>query len=90
MQIVIPSAQVDRKNDALVYSIGKEHAVTAPGAIVSTKIETVHPEEIFVPGLNLFLVSLDRLTVVSNSHELIGNGSDDKCYISSSFEGTSF
>jgi len=92
VQIVIPGAQVGRKNDVFVCSMGSEHAVAAKGvyiAIVSTKMEIGKPEEEVAPGLKLLGQIMQRFTTVATTYEPVGDGSDDKCYISASFDGSS-
>jgi len=91
-QIVIPGPQVGRQNDIFVCSISSSHAVSARGvyiAIVSTKMETGKPEEEIAPGLALLGHIMQRFTTVATTYEPISDGSDDQCFISSSFDGTS-
>lgn len=91
-QIVIPAAQVGRKNDIFVCSVGSAHCVAARGvyiAIVSTKMESDKPEEELAPGLNLLGQVMQRFMTVATTYEPVGDGDDDKCYISSSFDGSS-
>jgi Rab GDP dissociation inhibitor len=92
VQIVIPGPQVGRVNDVFVCCVGNSLAVTAPGvyvAIVSTLIEKGNPDEDVAPGLQLLGPILKRFTSVSSTYSPVGDGSDDKCYISSSFDATS-
>merc|ERR1740136_423007 len=68
------------------------HSVAAKGvyiAIVSTKLEDGKPEEEIAPGLALLGEIMQRFMSVGTTYEPIGDGSDDKCYISSSFDGSS-
>ena len=47
-QIIIPGAQVGRKNDIFVCSVGAAHSVATRGvyvAIISAKLEARKPEE---------------------------------------------
>jgi Rab GDP dissociation inhibitor len=91
-QIIIPGPQVGRKNDIFVCSVSSAHAVSARGiyiAIVSTKMETGKPEEEIAPGLVLLGHIMQRFTTVATTYEPISDGSDDQCFISSSFDGTS-
>lgn len=91
-QIIIPGPQVGRKNDIFVCSVSSSHNVSAKGvyiAIVSTKMEKGSPEEEVAPGLNLLGHIMQRFTTVATTYEPIGTGEDDKCFISSSFDGTS-
>lgn len=91
-QIIIPGPQVGRVNDIFVCSVSSPHAVSARGihiAIVSTKIEKGQPEQEIEPGLLLLGHIMQRFTTVATTYEPVGDGSSDKCYISSSFDGTS-
>jgi len=91
-QIIIPGPQVGRKNDIFVCSVSSAHAVSARGiyiAIVSTKMEAGRPEEEIAPGLALLGNIIQRFTTVATTYEPNEDGSKDKCFISSSFDGTS-
>lgn len=92
VQIVIPGPQVGRVNDVFVCSMGSALAVTAKGiyiAIVSTLIEMGNPDEDVAPGLKLLGPILKRFTSVTSTYEPVHDGSQDKCFISSSFDATS-
>jgi Rab GDP dissociation inhibitor len=91
-QIIIPGPQVGRKNDIFVCSVSSSHAVSARGvyiAIVSTKMEVGKPEDEIKPGLALLGSILQRFTTVATTYEPNEDGTKDKCFISSSFDGTS-
>jgi len=92
VQIIIPGPQVGRKNDIFICSLTNTHAVSAKGvyiAIVSTKVEKSKPEEDVAPGIELLGHVMQRFTAVATTYEPVSDGSSDKCYISSSFDGTS-
>ena len=92
VQIVIPGPQVGRVNDIFVCCMGHGLQVSAQGiyvAIVSTLIEKGNPDEDVAPGLLLLGPILKRFTSVSTTYEPVSDGSDDKCFISSSFDATS-
>jgi len=91
-QIIIPGPQVNRKNDIFVCSVSSAHSVSAKGiyiAIVSTKMEVGKPEEEIAPGLKLLGPILQRFTSIATTYEPVSSGATDKCFISSSFDGTS-
>jgi len=91
-QIIIPGPQVGRINDIFVCSMSNAHNVSAKGvyiAIVSTKMEKGEPENEVAAGLKLLGHVMQRFTTVVTTYEPVGSGEDDKCYISSSFDGTS-
>jgi len=92
VQIVIPGPQVDRVNDVFVCSVGHSLQVAAAGitiAIVSTFAEKGEPDLDVAPGLQLLGPILKRFTSVTTTYEPVADGSADKCFISSSFDGTS-
>mmetsp|Transcript_23805 Transcript_23805/g.22839 ORF Transcript_23805/g.22839 Transcript_23805/m.22839 type:complete len:464 (-) Transcript_23805:124-1515(-) len=91
-QIIIPGPQVGRKNDIFVCSMSSEHAVSARGvyiAIVSTKVEKGEPDKEIESGLLLLGNIMQRFTTVVTTYEPVADGSEDRCFISSSFDGTS-
>lgn len=91
-QIIIPGPQVGRKNDIFVCSVSSSHAVSASGvyiAIVSTKMELGKPEEEIAPGLSLLGTIIQRFTTVATTYEPNEDGTNDNCFISSSFDATS-
>eukprot|EP00520_Triparma_pacifica_P003764 CAMPEP_0118656808 /NCGR_PEP_ID=MMETSP0785-20121206/13679_1 /TAXON_ID=91992 /ORGANISM="Bolidomonas pacifica, Strain CCMP 1866" /LENGTH=489 /DNA_ID=CAMNT_0006549677 /DNA_START=41 /DNA_END=1506 /DNA_ORIENTATION=- len=91
-QIIIPGPQVNRKNDVFVCCLGSQQNVVAKGiyvAIVSTKVETQDPARELVPGLRLLGQILQRFDSVSDCYEPLQDGLTDRCFISSSFDGTS-
>jgi Rab GDP dissociation inhibitor len=91
-QIVIPGPQVGRKNDIFVCAMSHGLAVASPGiyvAIVSTLIEKGNPDEDVAPGLQILGPILQRFMSVSSTYEPVSDGSDDKCFISASFDATS-
>lgn len=91
-QIVIPGPQVGRKNDIFVCSVSSSHHVSARGiyiAIVSTKMEGGKPEEEIQHGLALLGHIMQRFTTVATTYEPISDGTEDQCFISGSFDGTS-
>jgi len=92
VQIVIPGPQVGRKNDIFVCSISSSHSVSYNGvhiAIVSTQMEADDPEAEIAPGLTLLGEIMQRFTTCATTYEPVADGADDKCYISSSFDGSS-
>jgi Rab GDP dissociation inhibitor len=92
VQIVIPGPQVGRINDVFVCSMGNALQTTAPGiyvAIVSTLVEKGQPDDDVTPGLQLLGNILKRFTSVATTYEPVEDGSNDKCFISRSFDATS-
>ena len=92
VQIIIPGPQVGRINDVFVCCMGNALQVSAKGvyiAIVSTIVEKGNPDEDVAPGLQVLGPILKRFTSMSTTYEPVSDGSDDNCYIASSFDGTS-
>jgi Rab GDP dissociation inhibitor len=92
VQIVIPGSQVQRTNDVFVCCMGNALSVSAPNvyiAIVSTIAEKENPDDDIAPGLQLLGPIRHRFTSVSKTYEPIADGSQDKCFISKSLDGTS-
>jgi len=92
VQVIVPGPQVGRENDVFVCCVSSAHAVSAKGvyiAIVSTKAEKGNPEEDIAPGIELLGQVMQKFTSVVTTYEPVSDGSDDKCFISSSFDGTS-
>jgi len=91
-QIILPGPRVGRKNDIFVCSISSSHCVSARGvyiAIVSTKMESGKPDEEIAPGLALLGNIMQSFTTVVTTYEPVADGTSDKCFISSSFDGSS-
>jgi len=92
LQIIIPGAQVNRKNDVYVCALGDQQKVTAQGvyvAIVSTQVETSDPVTELNCGLQLLGQILQRFDSVVDCFAPVGDGLADRCFISSSFDGAS-
>ena len=63
VQIIIPAAQVKRKNDVYVCMVSFAHNVASNGkyiAIVSTTVETTNPINELAPGFNLLGKIIER------------------------------
>ena len=52
-------------------------------------MEAGKPEEEIAPGLAVLGNIMQRFTTVATTYEPISDGSDDQCFISSSFDGAS-
>jgi len=92
VNIIIPGPQVGRVNDVFVCCTGHGLAVAPKGiyiAIASTLIEKGNPDEDVAPGLQIMGPILKRFTSVTSTYSPVEDGTKDKCFISSSFDGTS-
>jgi len=91
-QIIIPAAQVKRRNDIYVCVISFAHFVASQGkyiAIVSTTCESANPSAEVQPGIDLLGKVLERFDSVSTLFAPVGSGREDKCYVSKSYDATS-
>lgn len=92
VQIIIPAAQVKRRNDIYVCMVSFAHMVASNGkyiAIVSTEVETRDPASEVGPGIALLGNILERFDSVSDLRVPIAPGAGDSCYISKSYDATS-
>ena len=77
LQIIIPSTQLNRKNDIYVVLISNSHQVTAPGkyvAICSTVVETATPMRELAPALGLLGTIMTRFDDVVPLYEPLSDG----------------
>jgi len=91
-QIIIPQKQVGRKNDIYVGVISYDHKVALDGkyiAIVSSTVETENPAAELEPGFKLLGPIEHKFLSVTDMFEPISNGTEDKCFISTSFDPSS-
>lgn len=92
VQIIIPAAQVGRRNDIYVCMVSNAHAVSAPNmfiAICSTTVETEDPIRELNAGLKLLGNIVERFDSVSELLVPNSDGKDDKCFISQAYDATS-
>lgn len=91
VQIIIPQNQVQRKHDIYIASVSSAHSVCAKDyfiAIVSTIVETETPENEIEPGLNLLGPITEKFVYTSDLYEPIENGTNDKVFVSKSYDAT--
>nr|CAG8506814.1 5976_t:CDS:2 [Entrophospora candida]CAG8525352.1 5603_t:CDS:2 [Entrophospora candida] len=92
VQLIIPQNQVQRKHDIYIASVSSTHNVCAPDyqlAIVSTIVETDRPENEIKPGLDLLGPIVEKFISVSDLEEPIDDGTNDKVFVSRSYDATS-
>ena len=92
LQIIIPAAQLKRKNDVYVVLVSNSHQVTAPGkyvAICSTTVETSDPLKELQPALALLGPIMTKFDDVVDLYTPKADGTSDGCFISKSFDATS-
>ena len=92
VQIIIPAAQVKRKNDIYVCVTSFAHCVASAGkyiAIVSTTVESGEPQREVQPGIDLLGRIIERFDSVSTLFAPVASGRDDNCFISRSYDATS-
>ncbi|EGC37087.1 Rab GDP dissociation inhibitor alpha [Dictyostelium purpureum] len=92
LQIIIPQKQVKRESDIYVGVISAPHMVCPKGkfiAIVSTTVETADPEKELAPAYALLGQIQEKFVSISDFYEPIGDGVQDKIFISKSYDATS-
>lgn len=92
VQVIIPAAQVGRRNDIYVCMVSNAHLVCAKTfyvAIVSTTVETADPIRELDAGIRLLGNVVHRFDSVSEVLHPVADGIADRCFISKSFDATS-
>lgn len=90
-QIIIPQSTVGRKSDIYVCMVSFAHNVAAKGyfiAIVSTTVETSHPEGELKPGLDLLGDIKEKFVSVNDVFVPVDDGEKSKVFISTSYDAT--
>ncbi|XP_064631856.1 rab GDP dissociation inhibitor alpha-like [Lineus longissimus] len=90
-QIIIPQIQANRKSDIYVCCVSGAHQVANQEyylAIVSTTVETDHPEEELMPGLQLLGPIEKKFVAVCDLFEPTDDGTQSKLFISTSYDAT--
>jgi len=88
-QVIIPQKQVGRKNDIYISCISSSHNVCPKGkyiAIVSSIVETNDPERELKPAFDLLGAVLEKFTNVTPMLVPVDNGTEDKAFISTSYD----
>jgi Rab GDP dissociation inhibitor len=88
-QIILPQHQLKRKNDIYISLLSHDFAVVPKGkyvAFVSTIKETNNPEEEIKPGLVQLGKIDEQFLLVDPLYEPIGDGKNEKLYISKSYD----
>lgn len=91
-QIIIPQKQVKRRSDIYIGCISFAHNVVSKGkyvAIVSTTVETQEPLKELKPGLDLLGPIAEQFVSIVDTFEPIADGTQDKVFISTSYDATS-
>jgi len=92
LQLIIPMNQVNRKNDIYVACVSSAQNVSPKGfwiAIVSTVVETSTPENEIKVGLDLLGTIEEKFIGISDVFAPLSDGSEDKVFISKSYDATS-
>merc|ERR1712150_51987 len=92
-QIIIPASAVTppRKSDIYVCSMSFHHFVAAGGkflAVLSTNAETADPEKELDVAMALLGPVEETFSWVTDSYDPAGDGTDDNCFITSSYDAT--
>jgi len=95
-QVIIPQRESGRSHDIYILCLSSAHCVVPEGkylVIISTEMNEkeaqLKPEQVFAPALKVIGPTMHRFSQVSDIFEPITNGTEDNCYISRSYDGTS-
>jgi Rab GDP dissociation inhibitor len=90
-QIIIPAAQVGRKNDIYISCVSFHHQVCAKGkyvAVISTNVESKDPHTELIPALRLLDAIDEEFCWVSDTYEAANDPSADNVYITNSYDAS--
>jgi Rab GDP dissociation inhibitor len=91
-QIILPQKQIGRRSDIYVSCVSSSHNVCAKGkyiAIASTTVETNNPEAELKPAFDLMGPIIEKFTSVSPMLVPTDDGTQDKIFVSTSYDATS-
>jgi len=91
-QIILPQKQLKRSNDVYISILSSQHKVVPKGkylAIVSTRVETKEPEKEVEPALALLGKMVCKFHHRVPFYEPASDGSEDKCFLTASYDATS-
>jgi len=92
VQIIIPNAELKRKNDIYISCVSDTHEVAPKGhyiVLVSTFVETNNPQAELTPGLKLLGPILQQFWSVDPLYVGNNNSSVEGIHISNSYDATS-
>jgi Rab GDP dissociation inhibitor len=91
-QIIIPASQIKgRKHDIYVCMTSYKHNVVSDGkycAVISYDVETSDPESELTPAMQLLGKVDEKFFWVSDQYAPVGDGKNDNCFITSSYDAT--
>jgi len=91
-QIIIPQKQAKRNSDIYIGCISAAHNVCPKGkfiAICSTTVETADPVKELKPALDILGPIVDQFVSIVDTYEPLSDGTNDKVFISTSYDATS-
>jgi len=92
VQIILPNAELKRKNDIYISCVSDTHEVAPKGhyiVLVSTFVETSNPKAELQPGLALLGNVLHQFWSVDPLYVPINNSKEEGIHISNSYDATS-
>jgi Rab GDP dissociation inhibitor len=92
VQVIIPAKQLGRHTDTYISMVSSSHQICSNGiyvAIVSTTVESAHPEKEIEPALALLGPILDMFVSVSTLYEPLEDGKASNLWISKSYDASS-
>ena len=90
-QIIIPQKQLNRKNDIYLSMVSYTHHVASKNwfiAMVSTTVETEHPEIEIKPALDLLGPIRQKFVSISPMYKPTDSGAQSQVFISESYDAT--
>lgn len=95
-QVIIPAMSLDktefkRKSDIYICSVSYAHNVCAEGkyvAVISANVENADHMKDLEPALALMENVIEKFVWKSEVYEPVGNGSEDNCFITKSYDAT--
>eukprot|EP01087_Luapelamoeba_hula_P004446 TRINITY_DN143_c0_g1_i1.p1 TRINITY_DN143_c0_g1~~TRINITY_DN143_c0_g1_i1.p1 ORF type:complete len:438 (+),score=66.40 TRINITY_DN143_c0_g1_i1:159-1472(+) len=89
VQVILPQSQVGRHNDIYISMVSSSHNVCSKNkyiAIVSSTVETDDPEKELKPAFDILGPVAQRFTSVSPSYVPVDDGTEDKIFVSTSYD----
>jgi len=90
-QVIIPAKSANRNSDIYICSVSYAHNVVPEGkfvCVISANCENADEMKDLAPALDLMENVIEKFTWKSPVYEPTGNGSEDNCFISKSYDAT--
>lgn len=90
-QMIIPARTANRKTDIYICVASYHHNIAAQGkyvAVMSANVETSNPEAELASAMALLPAIEEKFVWTSDAYRAAGDGSDDNCFITTSYDAT--